>query len=148
MKTWRALAMTLLVIGSMVPAADAGNFHGAPPPGLSIHARFGKGHAASGMGGAAAAGALVFGAGSMWDSDTGWREDPPVFTIDAMPPNAWVYLDGRYLGTAGELLARALPVPFGPHVVQVAAPGFYPWAAQFYADGSYPTRLQATLARQ
>jgi len=153
MKTWRALAMTLLIVGSMtllafgsmVPVTDAGGFRGAPPPGLSVHGRFGKGHAASGMG--AAAGALVFGAGSMWD-DTGWREDPPVFTIDAMPPNAWVYLDGRYLGIAGELLAQALPVPFGPHVLQVAAPGYYPWAAQFYADGGYPTRLQANLRRQ
>jgi hypothetical protein len=59
-----------------------------------------------------------------------------------------VYLDGRFLGVAGELIARALPVGLGPHIVHVVAPGFHPWAERFVADGSFPTRIRATLARQ
>jgi len=30
----------------------------------------------------------------------------------------------------------------------VVAPGFHPWAERFFADGSFPTRIRATLARQ
>ena len=59
-----------------------------------------------------------------------------------------VYLDGQFLGAAGELIALALPVAFGPHLLQVVAPGFHPWAERFFADGSFPTRIRATLARQ
>ena len=69
-------------------------------------------------------------------------ENRPIFG----PP--WI---GRWIGpgyAAGELIARALPVAFGPHLIQVVAPGFHPWAERFFADGSFPTRIRATLARQ
>ena len=90
----------------------------------------------------------MFGAGAAGSSGEGWRDDPALLIVDATPPDAYVYLDGQFLGAAGELVALALPVPFGSHVVQVAAPGFRPWAQRFVADGSFPTRIRATLARQ
>jgi hypothetical protein len=143
----RALVVMLVVI-ALVPAggAGAGGFRGAPP-GLSMHGKISNGQATASTG-AVAAGALMFGAGSMGSSDEGWRDDPAMLIVDASPPDAHVYLDGRLLGVAGELIARALPVPFGPHIVHVVSPGFHPWAERFFADGSFPTRIRATLARQ
>ena len=55
----------------------------------------------------------------------------------AEPPGA---LDGRPLGSAAELLACALPLGPGRHTVQVLAPGFRPYAAQFVADPSFSSR--------
>lgn len=75
----------------------------------------------------------------------GWREDPATLIIDATPPDAQVYLDGRRLGTAGELVAHALPISLGPHAVQIHAPGFRPRLLQFVADGTFPVRVRATL---
>ena len=85
------------------------------------------------------------GAGAAYGG-AGWREDPATLIVDATPPDARVYLDGRPLGTAGELVARALPISLGPHAVQVQAPGLRPRAWQFVADGSFPIRIRATLS--
>jgi hypothetical protein len=143
----RALAAVLVVVGVMPAAgARAGGARGAPP-GLSIHGRISNGQATASTG-AVAAGALMFGAGAAGSCGEGWRDDPALLIVDATPPDAYVYLDGQFLGAAGELVALALPVPLGPHLVQVAAPGFRPWAQRFVADGSFPTRIRATLARQ
>jgi len=138
----------VLVGAALMPpgGVDAGGARGAPP-GLSIHGRISNGQATASTG-AVAAGALIFGAGATGSSGEGWRDDPALLTVDATPADALVYLDGRLLGVAGELIARALPVPFGPHLIQVVAPGFRPWAERFVADGSFPTRIRATLARQ
>ena len=76
----------------------------------------------------------------------GWREDPATLIVDASPADAWVFLDGRPLGTAGELVARGLPLSLGPHVIQVQAPGYRTRAWQFVADGSFPVRVHATLS--
>jgi hypothetical protein len=124
----------MLVGAALVPApgVDAGGVRGVPP-GLSIHGRISNGRATASTG-AVAAGALMVGAGAMDSSGEGWRDDPALFTVDA--------------ALAGELIARALPVAFGPHLIQVVAPGFHPWAERFFADGSFPTRIRATLARQ
>jgi hypothetical protein len=146
-------ARVAMLVGAMLagavlvppPGVDAGGARGVPP-GLSIHGRISNGQATASTG-AVAAGALMFGA-AMGSNDEGWRDDPALFTVDATPADALVYLDGRFLGVAGELLARALPVAFGPHLIQVVAPGFRPWAERFVADGSFPTRIRATLARQ
>ena len=92
--------------------------------------------------------ALIFGAAGeayRWD---GWRGDSTFLIVDATPPDAQVYLDGRRLGLAGELVARALPVSYGRHTVQCVAPGYRPWAAQFVADGSFPVRLRTALTRE
>ena len=145
-----AMLVGAMLVGAVLvppPGVDAGGVRGAPP-GLSIHGRISNGQATASTG-AVAAGALIFGAGGMGSSgEGGWRDDPALFTVDATPADALVYLDGRFLGVAGELIARALPVPFGPHTIQVVAPGFHPWAERFVADGSFPTRIRATLARQ
>jgi hypothetical protein len=130
----------------MAGGATAGGIRVAPP-GLSIRGPIGKGQANANT--AAVAGpALVLGGWAASESGMGWREDPALLIVDATPASAWVYLDGRPLGSAGELVARALPVPYGPHVVQIVAPGFRQWAERFVADGSFPTRIRATLARE
>jgi hypothetical protein len=148
-RTRVAMLIGAMLVGAALvppPGVDAGGVRGVPP-GLSIHGRISNGRATASTG-AVAAGALMVGAGAMDSSGEGWRDDPALFTVDAAPADALVYLDGRFLGVAGELIARALPVAFGPHLIQVVAPGFHPWAERFFADGSFPTRIRATLARQ
>jgi len=56
-----------------------------------------------------------------------------------------VFLDGRPLGTAGELLARALPLAPGSHVVAIVAPAYRPWVARVAADPPYSTRIRVAL---
>ena len=65
---------------------------------------------------------------------------PSFLIVDAVPAEAQIFLDGRPLGSAAELLARALPLGPGRHTVQVLAPGFRPYAAQFVADPSFSSR--------
>jgi hypothetical protein len=123
---------------------DAGGASAGGPAGLSVRGRF-SGSDAAIAGGVFGGAALIFGAAGeayRWD---GWRGDSTFLIVDATPPDAHVYLDGRRLGLAGELVARALPVSYGPHAVHIAAAGFRPWAAQFVADGSFPVRVRAAL---
>ena len=137
------LVCAVLVTSSVV---DAGGMRGAPP-GLSIHGPIGKGQANASTAAVAGA-ALMFGGSAMSESGWGWRDDPALLIVDAWPASAWVYLDGRPLGSAGDLIARALPVEYGVHVIQIVAPGYLQWAERFVADGGFPTRIRATLARE
>ena len=66
--------------------------------------------------------------------------------VDATPAEAQVFLDGRLLGSAADLLARALPLAPGRHIAQIIAPGFKPYIAQFGADPSFSSRLRVTLS--
>jgi hypothetical protein len=140
----RRALIAATVLGTLLTAGQAAAGGRA---GLSVSGSF------SGSGAAAAAGAfggaaLLFGAaGEAYRADR-WRGDSTFLIVDAMPPDAEVYLDGRRLGAAGQLVARALPVSYGPHAVQIVAPGFRPWAASFVADGSFPVRLRAVLVRE
>ena len=146
----RMLVVVLVLAALQLPlTAGAGGrgFRGAPPPGLSIRGKVSNGQPNAGAI-AVGAGALMFGAGAAGYSGEAWRDDPAILVVDASPPDAQVYLDGQLLGAAGELIARGLSVSFGPHVVHVVAPGFRPWAERFVADGSFPTRIRATLTRQ
>jgi hypothetical protein len=144
---WKlAFTMVLACVGFVTPAGtDAGGMRGAPP-GLSIHGPVGKGQANAST--AAVAGTALILGGTMGSSGVGWRDDPALLIVEATPATAWVYLDGQPIGAAGELIARALPVAYGPHVVQIVAPGYQQWAERFVADGSFPTRIRATLARE
>ena len=145
----RKLALTLMFVCAVLVTSsvvDAGGMRGVPP-GLSIKAPIGKGQANASTAAVAGA-ALVFGGWWASESGWGWRDDPALLIVDATPANAWVYLDGRPLGSAGDLIARALPVAYGPHVIQIVAPGHQQWAERFIADGSFPTRIRATLARE
>lgn len=72
-------------------------------------------------------------------------EEETFLIVDAMPSDAQVFLDGLMLGSAGELLARALPVPRGPHTVAIAAPGFKLHIARIDADPSFPARVRIAL---
>ena len=135
--------IVLLVVAALAVAsvADAGGRGG-----LSVRGWFSGGDAgvAAGVFGGAA---LLFGAAGAAERIPGWR-DTPLLIVDATPPEAQVYLDGRRLGIAGELVALALPVPPGPHVVHVVAPGYRSSLHQFVADGTFPIRLRAALTPQ
>ncbi|HEX4825606.1 MAG TPA: PEGA domain-containing protein [Candidatus Polarisedimenticolaceae bacterium] len=71
-------------------------------------------------------------------------------TIHAKPDDAAVYLDGEYLGTAGELarLHGAIPVATGPHQLQIVRPGFSSDARTVEVGGPDVTRVDVTLAKQ
>jgi PEGA domain len=72
-------------------------------------------------------------------------ESESLLVVDATPGSAQVYLDGRPLGTAGELLARALPLAPGGHVVAIVAPAYRPWVARVEPDPPYSTRIRVAL---
>jgi hypothetical protein len=81
-----------------------------------------------------------------WSSlDAIGLESESLLVVDARPGSAQVFLDGRPLGTAGELLARALPLAPGSHVVAIVAPAYRPWIARVAADPPYSTRIRVAL---
>jgi hypothetical protein len=132
------LAMFLVMTLVSAQSATAGGRGG-----LFVRGTFSGSDAVAG--GAFAGAAAIFGAAGTaygWDAPG----DSTFLIVDASPPTADVYLDGRRLGAAGELLARALPVSYGRHAVHIVAPGFRPWLARFVVDGSFPVRLRATLS--
>jgi len=65
--------------------------------------------------------------------------------VDAVPLDAEVFLDGRLLGSARELVARALPVAPGRHTIEIVSPRFRSYIARFATDPGFPTRIRATL---
>jgi hypothetical protein len=144
----RLLSLVVLAALVLPPAAGAGGgfrVHSGPRS-FRFKGSF-SGSDAAIAGGAFSAAALGFGAaGSTYEG--GWREDPAFLIIDATPPDADVYLNGRRIGSAGSLVARALPIPLGPHVVQVHAAGFRPRAVKFVADGSFPVRVRLPLTAE
>jgi hypothetical protein len=133
------LAALLLLPLTLARDASAGGRGG-----LFVRGTFSGSDAAVAAGAFAGAAAAFGAAGTAywWDAPLG---DSTFLIVDAAPPTAEVYLDGRRLGSAGELTARALPVPYGAHAVQVVAAGFRPWQARFVVDGSFPVRLRAQL---
>jgi PEGA domain len=72
-------------------------------------------------------------------------DDQSFLIVDAAPVEAQIFLDGRLLGSAADLLARALPLAPGGHTAQVIAPGYTPYVARFAADPGFSTRLRVTL---
>ena len=73
-------------------------------------------------------------------------DDASFLIVDATPAEAQVFLDGRLLGTAAEVLARALPLAPGRHTALVIASGFTPYVARFAADPGFSTRLRVALS--
>ena len=55
-------------------------------------------------------------------------------TLEVLPLDAQVLLDGRPIGTGRELVAQAVAVLPGWHTVEVTAPGYYSYAGRFVAD--------------
>lgn len=136
----RALIAGILLAGL---AHSDGALAGGPA-GLFLHGTFSGSQAAVAAGVYGGLAMSLGGAGAPYGG-MGWRDDPALLIVDATPPAAQVYLDGRRLGAASELVALALPVSHGSHAIHVIAPGFRPWVAQFVADGSFPIRIRATL---
>jgi hypothetical protein len=88
--------------------------------------------------------------GLIFGGFTGFRSvrviDQTFVLLDAAPPEAQVFLDGAFLGTAAELVARALPVRPGEHFIHIVAPGFRPYAARLSTDpAGFPMRVRAAL---
>lgn len=94
-----------------------------------------------------AAGALLLGHSSeMRASGRAMFDGPTYLLVDASPPEAQVFLDGRLLGTARQLIARAIPLPPGRHAIEIVLPGFGSYIAQFASvPGSFPTRIRVGL---
>jgi hypothetical protein len=133
----RALLAIVMLIALVLPAAASA--------GVAFVFRGSSGASKVTVAGFAVGGGLPLGtSGEPYPG--GWYEDPATLIVDVSPHTAQVFLDGRPLGTAGELVAQALPVAIGPHVLQVQAPGFRTRSWQFYADGSFPVRVRAILA--
>jgi len=95
-----------------------------------------------------AAGALVLGhSGEIRASRRAVFDGPTHLIVDATPLHAQVFLDGRLLGTARQVVARAFPLPPGRHAIEIVSPGFRPYVVQFTAvPGSFPIRVRVTLA--
>lgn len=69
--------------------------------------------------------------------------------ISAQPDDAAVYLDGEYLGTAGELsrLHGAIPVATGSHRLEVVRPGFASVTRTVEVSGTETTSFSLSLER-
>lgn len=89
--------------------------------------------------------AVILGASRAGRVGGGFASETPFLIVDAAPAEARVLLDGRPLGSAGQLVARAFPVSAGNHVLQVVAEGYAPYAARFTADPAFPTRIRVAL---
>lgn len=80
-----------------------------------------------------------------------WPSESPArafLILDAAPGEAEVFVDGRSLGSAGALVARALPISPGRHWLEIVSPGFQPFSAQFIASPTFPARLRVALVPQ
>lgn len=80
-----------------------------------------------------------------------WPSQSPArafLILDAAPGDAEVFVDGRSLGSAGALVARALPISPGRHWLEIVSPGFQPFSAQFIATPTFPARLRVALVPQ
>ena len=135
----RALLALVMLIALVLP--------GAASAGVAFVFRGSSGGSKVTVAGFAIGGGLPLGA-SGEPYPGAWYEDPATLIVDVAPHGAQVFLDGRPLGTAGELVAQAVPVALGPHVLQVQAPGYRTRSWQFYADGTFPVRVRAILAAE
>ena len=71
--------------------------------------------------------------------------DQVFVTIDASPPDAYVYLDGRPLGSIREVAARAFFVTRGPHTVVIVAEGFRPYRQDLLIQDNTPQLVRTVL---
>ena len=71
--------------------------------------------------------------------------DTSTITVDAFPLSAEVWLDGVPIGTAQDLLSRAIPVTPGRHVVHVEAPGYVSTIVNVAATPNWASRVFVQL---
>jgi PEGA domain len=94
--------------------------------------------------------ALVFAAGSFSGVAADSYEstiigESSTLTIDVVPLNAEVRLDGVPIGTAQQLISQAVAVTPGKHVVEIGAPGFFPATVIVAATVDWATRVWLQL---
>jgi hypothetical protein len=72
------------------------------------------------------------------------------FYFDVAPPDAAIYVDARFSGTARELnnLAGGFEVSPGDHQVTVVCPGYREETVRIKAQGGEPTRVRVRLSKQ
>ncbi|HET7876283.1 MAG TPA: PEGA domain-containing protein [Methylomirabilota bacterium] len=68
-----------------------------------------------------------------------------IITVDVLPLQADIVLDGLRIGSAHDLVARTVPVTPGPHVLQVSAPGFIPAVMNVPGTANWANRIQIQL---
>jgi hypothetical protein len=73
------------------------------------------------------------------------RGDAAIITLDVLPLEAEVRLDGVLLGTARELTAQVVPVVPGNHVVQVSAAGHLSSGVRFSTPRDGVNHVQVQL---
>ena len=78
--------------------------------------------------------ALPAGAGAQATNGAGQHRSETTLIVDALPLQAQVLVDGRPIGLAGDLLARAISVLPGRHTLEINAPGFHRYVGHFTAD--------------
>ncbi len=140
-----ALALSLIGVLTLLPAASwAGSFRAVVTPGGGLRVT-----ASGKLAAPVAAGSLVIlsGGPGMGGFGSAGFSGPTYLIIDAHPLDAQVFLDGRLLGTARDLVARAFPLAPGRHAIEIVAPGFRPYIAQFgVPPGGFPARFRVALS--
>lgn len=78
------------------------------------------------------------------------RAEPARLVLAIEPEDASVYLDGRFLGTGGELarLRAGLVVDAGEHTLQVVRPGREEQARRFQVESGGELRLEVRLEEE
>lgn len=71
--------------------------------------------------------------------------DTSVLTVDALPLSAEVRLDGVPIGTAQDLLSRAIAVTPGRHVLHIDAPGYLPTIVNVASTPDWASRVFVQL---
>jgi hypothetical protein len=71
--------------------------------------------------------------------------DSSTLTVDVIPLQAEVRLNGVSLGTAHDLVYRAIPILPGWHVLEVTAPGYLSARVDVSATADWPTRIWVQL---
>jgi hypothetical protein len=89
-------------------------------------------------------------ASAQWPWASMVRGDTAIITIDVLPLEAEVRLDGVVLGTARELTAQVVPVLPGAHVLEVSAAGYRPGGVRFssYRNGANQVQVQLVPNRR
>ncbi len=71
--------------------------------------------------------------------------DSGILTLDVLPLQAEIKLNGAKLGTAKDVLARAIPVLPGPQVLEVEAPGYFARTVNLSATPDWAVRVWLQL---
>jgi PEGA domain len=73
-------------------------------------------------------------------------QDGTYLVIEVTPPDAHVYLDGRWLGSAATLSRGQIPILPGKRTIAVIRPGYRPYVTEFIARPvGIPTRFRVIL---